>query len=107
MKVAMRNEIKLGNAVMRCTLNNGSTKDYDIEIEKIFLDNSINNKSILIKVVDDELLSKTGGIIRGLSGAPIIQDNKFIGAVTNVLVNEPNRGYAIFADMMIEELFNE
>ena len=105
--VALRNEIKLGNAKLRCTLENGITKDYNIEIEKIFVNNNQNNKSMQIKITDEELLEKTGGIIRGLSGAPIIQNNKFVGAITNVLVNDPQRGYAIFGDIMIKELCNK
>ena len=76
MKLALRNEIKTGKATIRCTLDNNKTKDYEIEIEKIYLDNNSNNKSMLIKIVDEELLEKTGGIIRGLSGAPIIQERK-------------------------------
>ena len=107
MKVALRNEIKTGEAIMKCTLDDGVCRDYKIEIEKVYLDNNSNNKSMLIKIVDEKLLEKTGGIVRGLSGAPIIQDGKFVGAVTNVLVNEPNRGYAIFAEIMIKELLNE
>ena len=59
---------------------------------------------MLIRVTDEELLNKTGGIIRGLSGAPLIQDGKFVGAVTNVLVSNPEIGYAIFADLMIKEM---
>ena len=59
---------------------------------------------MLIKITDEELLQETGGIIRGLSGAPIIQNNKFVGAVTNVLISNPEVGYAVFADMMIKEL---
>lgn len=104
LKVALRNEIKTGEAIMKCTLDDGVCRDYKIEIEKIFLDNNSNNKSMLIKIVDENLLQKTGGIVRGLSGSPIIQDGKFVGAVTNVLVNEPSRGYAIFAEIMIREL---
>lgn len=104
LKVAFRNEIRTGNAKIRCTLDDVITKDYDIEIEKIFLNNNQNNKSMQIKITDAELLEKTGGIIRGLSGAPLIQDDKFIGAITNVLVNDPQRGYAIFGDIMIKEL---
>lgn len=104
LKVALRNEIKLGKAQIRCTLDDGVTKDYDVEIEKIFLNNNQNNKSMQIRITDQELLEKTGGIIRGLSGAPLIQDDKFVGAITNVLVNDPERGYAIFGDIMIKEL---
>lgn len=102
--VASRNEIEVGEAKLRCTLDDGITKDYNIEIEKIFINNNQNNKSMQIKIIDQELTEKTGGIIRGLSGAPIIQNGKFIGAVTNVLVNDPERGYAVFADIMIKEL---
>lgn len=106
-KVALRNEISLGEAKMLCSLDNSNTtKEYSIEIEKIYYDNDFNNKSMLIKVTDKELLDKTGGIIRGLSGAPIIQNGKFIGAITNVLVSNPEIGYAIFGDLMIKELTN-
>ena len=59
---------------------------------------------MLIKVTDQKLLDKTGGIIQGMSGSPIIQNNKFVGAVTHVLVNNPQEGYAVFADMMIKEM---
>ena len=102
--VALRNEIKLGKAKVRCTLDNDTTKDYDIEIEKIFINNNQNNKSMQIKITDPELIDKTGGIIRGLSGAPIIQNGKFVGAITNVLVNDPEKGYAVFGDIMIKEI---
>lgn len=102
--VALRSEIELGQAKMICTLDDGITREYDVEIEKIFINNNQNNKSMQIRITDENLLEKTGGIIRGLSGAPIIQNGKFIGAITNVLVNEPERGYAIFGDIMIKEL---
>lgn len=105
MDVALRDEIKEGEAKVLCAFNeNNVTKEYDIEIEKIYKDNDYNNKSMLIKIVDDNLLKETGGIIRGLSGAPIIQNGKFIGAITNVLVSDPSIGYAIFADLMLKEL---
>ena len=104
MKVALRNEIELGKANILCSIDNGGSKEYDVEIEKIYENNNYNNKSMLIRVTDQELLEKTGGIVRGLSGAPIIQNGKFIGAVTNVLVSNPEIGYAIFGDLMIKEL---
>lgn len=103
-QIALRNEIKIGNAKMLCSVDGKETKEYDIKIEKIYDSNNTNNKSMMIEVTDEELIEKTGGIIRGLSGAPIIQDGKFVGAVTNVLVNSPTKGYAIFADMMIKEM---
>lgn len=102
--VASRNDIEEGEAKIRCALENGNVKEYTIEIKKIYLNNSTNNKSMLIKINDEELLSKTGGIIQGMSGCPIIQNGKFIGAITNVLVSDPTTGYAVFADMMIKEL---
>ena len=59
---------------------------------------------MLIKIIDDELLEKTGGIIQGMSGSPIIQNGKFVGAITNVLVSDPTTGYAIFGDLMIKQM---
>lgn len=104
MEVANRNEIKTGKAEIMCELENGITKTYEIEIQKIFLENNENNKSMLIKITDEELFEKTGGIIQGMSGAPIIQNGKFIGAVTHVLVNDCKMGYAVFGDLMIKQM---
>lgn len=100
-EVANRNEIKTGNAKIICQIENGKVQEFDIKIKKLYK-NSKNNKSMLIEITDEELINKTGGIIPGMSGTPIIQDNKFIGAITNVLLNSPTEGYAIFADMMID-----
>lgn len=102
--VASREEIETGKAEILCELENGNTKSYEIEIQKIFTNNNEDNKSMLIKVTDDELIEKTGGIIQGMSGAPIIQNEKFIGAVTHVLVSDPTQGYAVFADIMIKQM---
>lgn len=104
MEVATRSQIKEGKAQIICQLDNSEPKSYEIEIEKIYSMNNQDNKSMLIKVTDKELINKTGGIIQGMSGAPVIQDGKFVGAVTNVLVNDPTQGYAIFADMMIKQM---
>ena len=104
LEVANRSEIKLGKAEIMCELENGKVEKYEIEIQKIFLDNNSDNKSMLIKVTDEELIEKTGGIIQGMSGAPVIQNGKFIGAVTHVLVNDPQMGYAIFGDLMIKQM---
>lgn len=104
-EVAPRDEIQEGEATILCSISDSNvSKEYKIEIEKIYKDNDYNNKSMLIKIVDENLINETGGIIRGLSGAPIIQNGKFIGAVTNVLVSNPEVGYAIFGDLMIKEL---
>ncbi len=105
LEVATRDEIKTGKAQILTTLENGKTENYEIEIEKIYKDNNYDNKSMKIKVTDKNLLEKTGGIIQGMSGSPIIQNNKFIGAVTHVLVNEPEQGYAIFGDIMLKQLY--
>ncbi len=104
-KIALRNEIKEGSAKILCSTDDSNkVQEYEIEIEKVYTDNDSNNKSMLIRITDDKLIEKTGGIIRGLSGAPIIQNGKFIGAVTNVLVSNPKIGYGIFADLMIKEM---
>ena len=104
MEVANRSEIKTGKAEIMCELENGKVETYEIEIQKIFLENNKNNKSMLIKITDDKLIEKTGGIIQGMSGAPIIQNGKFVGAVTHVLVNDSRTGYAVFADLMIKQM---
>lgn len=86
MDLALRDEIKTGKATIMCSLENGKINEYEIEIEKIFKDNNYDNKSMLIKITDKRLLDKTGGIIQGMSGSPIIQNGKFVGAVTHVFV---------------------
>ena len=101
--VANRNQIKEGKATIICQLTNeDKTEEYEIEIKKIYRTNYTDNKSMLIKVTDERLIEKTGGIIPGMSGTPIVQDGKFVGAITNVLLNDPTQGYAIFADMMMQ-----
>ena len=103
-EVLSRDEIKEGSAEIICELENGKREHYQIEIQKIFLGNDKDNKSMLLKVTDKRLLDKTGGIIQGMSGAPIIQNGKFVGAVTHVLVNDPTMGYGVFADIMIKQM---
>ena len=103
MEVALRDEINLGKATILCSLDNEKPKEYEIVIQNIYKENNYDNKSMKIKVTDERLLEKTGGIIQGMSGSPIIQNGKFIGAVTHVLVNTPQEGYAVFGDMMIKQ----
>ncbi|MBR2704710.1 MAG: SpoIVB peptidase [Clostridia bacterium] len=103
-EVALRSEIKEGEAEVICELENDVKETYKIKIEKIYTSNNYDNKSMLIKVTDDRLLEKTGGIIQGMSGSPIIQNGKFIGAITNVLVSDPTTGYAIFGDLMVKQM---
>ena len=102
--VAIRDEIQTGKATILCTLENNQKKEYEVEIQKLYKNNNTDNKSMLIKVTDSELLEKTGGIIQGMSGAPIMQNGKLVGAVTHVLVSDPTMGYGVFADMMIKQL---
>lgn len=102
--VATRNEIKQGEATILCQLDNDLPKEYKIEIEKIYYDNNDDNKSMLVKITDENLIEQTGGIIQGMSGAPIIQNGKFVGAITNVLVKDPTQGYAVFGDLLIKQI---
>ncbi len=106
MEVAMREEIKTGKAAILCNLTGNKIEEFEIEIEKIYTENNYNNKSMQIKVTDERLIEKTGGIIQGMSGSPIIQNGKFVGAVTHVLVSNPVVGYGVFADLMIKEMRN-
>ena len=103
-KIALRDEIQTGKASIICTLQNNVRDEYEVEIQKIYLNNNIDNKSMLIKVTDKELLEKTGGIIQGMSGSPILQDGKLIGALTHVLVSDPTKGYGVFAELMVKEM---
>lgn len=103
-ELASRKEIKQGKASIICTLENGIREEFQIEIQKKYINNNEDNKSMLVKVTDERLLEKTGGIIQGMSGSPIIQDGKLIGALTHVLVSDPTKGYAVFADMMVKEM---
>ena len=100
-EVAGRNEVKSGKAKIRCTIDGTEPKEYDIEIVKTYFQQTQDNKSMFIRVVDKELLSKTGGIVQGMSGSPIIQNGKLVGAVTHVFVSDPTKGYGVYADWMI------
>ena len=104
MEILNRDEIKKGKAQIICELEDGKKEHYDIEIQRIYTANNKDNKSMLIKITDERLLEKTGGIIQGMSGSPIIQNGKFVGAVTHVLVNDPTTGYGVFADMMLKQM---
>ena len=104
-EVAEYDDIKLGSAKLITVINGLEKKDYDINIIKINNDLQ-DNKNILFEITDNNLIEKTGGIIQGMSGSPIIQDNKIVGAVTNVVVNNPKRGYGILITTMLKEAEN-
>lgn len=98
--VALKQDIETGPAGIICTIN-GETKIYDIEITEIDYSQSEGNRGLVIEITDPALLSQTGGIIQGMSGSPIVQNGKFVGAVTHVFVNDPTKGYGIFAETML------
>lgn len=101
--IGFQHEIKEGPAHILTTLDSNTIEKYDIEIIKVNPQEKINGKSMIIRIVDKKLLEKTGGIIQGMSGSPIIQNGKLIGAVTHVLINDPTKGYGIFIEWMLEE----
>ncbi|GAA0743431.1 SpoIVB peptidase [Clostridium oceanicum] len=103
MKIGLRNEIKEGPAKILTTLEGGEPKEYDIEIQKVLQQEKPGPKSMVIKVTDKELLKKSGGIVQGMSGSPIIQNNKIVGAVTHVLINKPDVGYGIYIEWMLKD----
>ena len=100
MPVGSRGELRDGKAHIYCTLDSNTVEKYEIEISQIHRDDT-SNKSFTVKVTDPRLLDKTGGIIQGMSGSPIIQNGKLVGAVTHVLINDPTTGYGIFIENML------
>ncbi len=106
-KVATIDNIKLGDAKIFTVLDGNEVKQYDIKITKINNNASSKIKRILFEVTDSELLNKTGGIVQGMSGSPIIQGNYIVGAVTSVVVSNPANGYGILITDMLEEMEKE
>ena len=106
MEIAQPQDIETGPAQIITTINGTTPKRYDIVIEKIALNGTNSNKNMIIRITDSELLSVTGGIVQGMSGSPIIQNGKLVGAVTHVFVNQVDRGYAVFATNMTESMDN-
>ena len=99
-EVAYKQEVQTGPAVIRSALD-GTIREYEIEIEKVYLNSSDANKGMVIRVTDPELLELTGGIVQGMSGSPILQNGKLIGAVTHVFVQDSTSGYGIFIENML------
>lgn len=99
--IGLKQEIHLGEAQIITTVDD-TREFYDIDITEIRLDHDNVNRGIVIKITDPKLLSLTGGIVQGMSGSPIIQDGKLIGAVTHVLVQDSTKGYGIFIENMLE-----
>ncbi|MBU3142177.1 SpoIVB peptidase [Clostridium sp. CF012] len=103
MKIGLRDEIKEGKAEILTTINGSEPELFQIEIQKLLPQNTSGSKSMIIKITDPKLLEKTGGIVQGMSGSPIIQNNKIIGAVTHVLINKPDMGYGIYIEWMLKD----
>jgi stage IV sporulation protein B len=100
--VAAYDEVHTGPATIRSTVEGNTVREYSVEILKIYPADRSDHRNFLIRVTDPALLAITGGIVQGMSGSPIIQDGKLVGAVTHVLVNDPTRGYGIFIENMLE-----
>ena len=100
-KICLKQDIKLGKAFLRCQVDN-KIKDYQVYIRSINL-NSRNNKSFVIDIIDKELIGKTNGIVQGMSGSPIIQNNKIVGALTHVFVKDSCKGYGVFIENMLKK----
>ena len=100
--VATAAEVKPGPAIIRSTVQGDTVQEYSVEILKVYPNAGASGRNILLHVRDQALLDATGGIVQGMSGSPIIQDGKLVGAVTHVLVNDPTTGYGIFIENMLD-----
>ena len=98
MAVAFRYEVQPGPAKILTTIAGSTPKEYDVVIEKVLRGSGHAGQNMVIRVTDQTLLQKTGGIVQGMSGSPLVQNGMLAGVVTHVFVDEPNRGYAVFAE---------
>lgn len=99
--IGLKQEVRIGKASIYSTIFGDVPQSYDIEIESI--DFNQNNRNYVVRITDQRLLKKTGGIVQGMSGSPIIQNGKLVGAITHVFINDPTRGYGVFAETMVEK----
>ena len=104
-KVVLGNKsmVKVGKAQIYCTVDGTTPKAYDVEIIKAMHQNSPEKRSLVLKITDKTLLELTGGIVQGMSGSPIIQDGKIVGAVTHVFVSDPLKGFGVYVDWMLNQ----
>lgn len=102
-RVGWQDGVHTGKAQILCMLDDGVLQAYDCEIVRVNRQKRAAGKSMVIKVTDPALLKKTGGVVQGMSGSPLLQDGKLIGAVTHVFVNDPTRGYAVFIEWMLDQ----
>ena len=103
--IAENNEVEVGEAEVYTTLEDGAVVSYDARITQVNHYNT-ENKNLLVEITDEELISKTGGIVQGMSGSPVIQNGMLVGAITHVIVDNPTKGYGIFAETMMDSLEN-
>ena len=100
-EVAGQSEVRTGKATILANVSGDEVAEYEVRIRKVY-ENGSGNRDMLLEVTDQRLLEQTGGIVQGMSGSPIIQDGKLVGAVTHVLVNDPTKGYGIFIENMLD-----
>lgn len=105
-EVAAVQEIEKGDATLLCTLDGNRVNEYKVEIARISYRDGNNDKNMVIKIKDDRLIKQAGGIVQGMSGSPIIQNGRLVGALTHVIVDNPEKGYAIFAQSMLKQSNN-
>ena len=102
MEIAFAQEVTTGPAEIWTTTEGDTPQAYCVEIERVRYTAGQENRNLVIRVTDPALLETTGGIVQGMSGSPILQNGKLVGAVTHVLVNDPTRGYGIFIENMLD-----
>lgn len=106
-EVASRDQVKVGPAVILSNISGETVEEYTIEITHVYPESAGETRNLMIQVTDPKLLEQTGGIVQGMSGSPILQDGRLVGAVTHVLINDPSRGYGILAENMVEQTVYE
>lgn len=102
-EVAQRSDVKTGKATILSNIAGDKVEEYEVEITRVYPQNDNDTRNLMLKVTDSRLLDATGGIVQGMSGSPILQDGKLVGAVTHVLVNDPTSGYGILAENMLAQ----
>lgn len=102
--VALAHQVHIGPATIRTVIQGDDIQEFKVEIVRVYRQQQPHDKGLVIKVTDPDLLSLTGGIVQGMSGSPIIQDGRLVGAVTHVFVNDPTRGYGVIAEWMVHEM---
>ena len=104
-ELALADQVSPGEATLYVSLDGKEPYEYTVQIEKVREDTA-DEKNLTVRVIDDDLIAQTGGIVQGMSGSPILQNGKLVGVVTHVLVDDPTCGYAIFAETLLETAEN-